>query len=127
MTTTVGTAAVWAPRLAGIGMALFLVPFALASFHGKSVADALPAFLMNLVPALLVAATVAAAWRHPLAGAGGFALFALAYAAMAPARLDWVVAISGPLVLIAALFLLSWRASDNRSAAAVSRKRESLL
>ncbi|HET7697789.1 MAG TPA: hypothetical protein VFK57_18900 [Vicinamibacterales bacterium] len=111
--TDKSSALLWAPRLTGIGMSLFLALFALDAFDGKPLAAALPAFLMHLLPALIVAATVAVAWRYPLAGAAAFAFFALAYAVMVRGRLDWIAVIAGPLAAVAGLFFLSWRVSPH--------------
>ena len=109
MTTTSSALAVWAPRLAGIGLALFFSLFAFERYNGRSFAESLPASLIGLAPALIVLATVAAAWRHPFVGAGGFAVLALAYAAVTRGRLDWVAVIAGPLAVVAVLFFLSAR------------------
>ena len=113
MTKTVATMAAWAPRLAGLGLALFLSLFAFDAFNGKSFADGFPGFLIHLAPALLVAVVLAAAWRFPAFGAVAFAILALSYAVTVRARLDWVAAISGPLVIVAVLFLVSWRHSSH--------------
>ena len=98
MASTGGTATLWAPRVAGIAMSLFLALFALDAFNGKSFARALPEFGAHLAPALLVLGVVALAWRYPLRGAVGFGLLALAYAVIA-----------GPLAVVAVLFFVSWR------------------
>ena len=117
MTKTGSVLVVWAPRLAGIGLALFLSLFAFERFDGRSFTESLPASLIGLAPALIVLATVAAGWRYPFVGAGGFGLLALAYAVMTPGRLDWIAVISGPLAIVAVLFLLSWRSGYRRGAA----------
>ena len=109
MTKTGGALALWAPRVAGMAMAMFLSLFAFERYNGRSFSESLPASLIGLLPALIVAAAVAAGWRYPFIGAGGFALLALAYAAMARDRLDWIAVISGPLVVVAVLFVLSAR------------------
>ena len=98
---------VWAPRLAGVAVTLFLALFALDAFDGRPLAEAIPAFVMHLAPAAIVAAVVAAAWRHPWVGAAGFAALATAYAAWVPQRPDWILVISGPLAVTAVLFGLS--------------------
>ena len=87
---------------------LFLAMFALDAFTGKTFGDGLGDFAIHMTPSLTVLAVAAIAWRYPLAGAAAFALFALAYAVMARARLDWVAVISGPLALVAVLFFVSW-------------------
>ena len=108
MTKAAVAMTLWTPRLAAIALALFLALFALDAFSGKSFGAGLGDFALHLAPSLLVLAVGAVAWRYPLAGAAAFALFALAYAVMARARLDWVAVISGPLALVAVLFFVSW-------------------
>ena len=105
------TVVLWAPRLAGLALALFLSLFALDAFTGTA-SGAGPEFLVHLAPALLVAGTVAVAWRYPFAGAAGFALLAFAYVLIVRGRLDWIVAIAGPLAIVAVLFLVSARMKD---------------
>jgi hypothetical protein len=99
-------------RLAGIGISLFLALFALDAFDGRPLAETLPAFAIHLWPAALCAVVVALGWRRWWAGAVGFAALAAAYAVgingLGPGgRLDWIVAISGPLAVTAMLFLLA--------------------
>lgn len=109
MASTSRTATLWAPRVAGIAMSLFLASFALDAFNGKPLARALPEFGVHLAPALLVIGVVALAWRDPLVGAVGFGLLALAYAVIVRSRLDWIAVIAGPLAVVAVLFFVSWR------------------
>jgi hypothetical protein len=99
----------WTPRLAGAAVSLFVALFALDAFNGQPLTRTLPAVAMHLVPAAIVAAVVVVAWRHPWVGALGFGALAVAYAASVPARLDWIVAISGPLAITAILF--AWSAA----------------
>jgi hypothetical protein len=109
MTKTSAAVVRWMPRIAGIAMTLFLALFALDAFNGRSFVQALPGFLIHLIPAFLVLAVVALAWRVPLVGATAFTLLAIGYAVMVKGRADWIAVISGPLVLVALLFLVSWR------------------
>ena len=51
----------------------------------------------------------ALAWRSPLAGAVAFVGLALTYAITVRWRLGWIAVIAGPLVVVAVLFVLSWR------------------
>lgn len=109
MTGTSAGIVLWAPRVCGLLVAGFIALFALDSFDGRRVIDALPAFGVHLLPSLLILAVVAIAWRTPWFGAIAFAGLAIAYGVMVRWRMDWVAAIAGPLVLVAALFLVSWR------------------
>jgi hypothetical protein len=98
---------IWSPRLVGIAVSLFLALFALDAFDGRPLTEAIPAFLIHLLPAGAAAAVVAVAWRHPWVGAAAFAALAAVYAAMVPSRPDWILIISGPLAVTAGLFAAS--------------------
>jgi hypothetical protein len=97
----------WTPRIAGIGVALFLALFALDAFNDKPILEAIPGFLIHLGPSFLVLAAVAIAWRFPLAGAAAFLGLALLYAVRVHWRLDWIAVIGGPLVVVGVLFAMS--------------------
>ncbi|HEY7567230.1 MAG TPA: hypothetical protein VH762_06640, partial [Gemmatimonadaceae bacterium] len=100
----------WAPRILGIAVSVFLGMFALDAFEAnRPLAPALADFAIHLAPAALVLAIVAASWRRPWIGGVGFVLLAVAYALNGKSRLDWIVAISGPLLAVGVLFLWSWR------------------
>jgi hypothetical protein len=99
----------WTPRILGIGIVLFLSLFALDAFDGRPLFTVLPGFLIHLLPAFLVLAAVALAWRSPLTGAVAFVGLALTYAITVRWRLGWIAVIAGPLVVVAVLLVLSWR------------------
>jgi len=99
----------WSPRILGVGVSLFVGLFALDAFsEGKSFIQALPDFIIHLLPAMLLLAVVAVSWRLPWLGGMLFIACAVAYAAVAYRRLDWIAVISGPLTLVGVLFLASW-------------------
>ena len=94
----------------GTELVLFIGSFALDAFsHGLSFVDALPGFLVHLIPAFVLLALVAVSWRWEWIGGVAFIGLAVVYAVtMATGRLDWMLAISGPLLVVGALFLWSW-------------------
>jgi len=94
----------------GILTSLFIGLFALDAFSGGTpLTAALPEFLIHLIPAIVLLALVVVAFRRPWIGAVGFIGLALVYALSAPmGHPDWIVAISGPLAVVGALFLWSW-------------------
>lgn len=107
----------WAPRIVGLGLALFLSLFALDAFSDpRGVLATIIALLMGLIPALITLAAVAIGWRHQRIAAIIFLVGAVFYAVNALEHPDWIVIITGPLVLEAALFYLSWRQSKHRQA-----------
>ena len=98
----------WGSRIAGIVVAAFLALFAMDAFNERPVVSALPDFAIHLIPSLLVLGAVAVAWRYPWIGAIAFIGLAALYALTARERLDWIVVISTPLLVVGLLFLASW-------------------
>jgi len=110
MTRTSARVLLWSPRILGILMCLFLSLFALDAFsEGQPFSESLSAFAIHLVPALLLLAIVAISWRREWIGGIGSIGLAAAYVAIARGRLDWILVISGPLLVVGACFLWSWR------------------
>ncbi|MBP7149369.1 MAG: hypothetical protein KBD01_17700 [Acidobacteria bacterium] len=102
----------WAPRALAVLFALFLGMFALDVFsEGAGAFDMVVALGVHLVPALLVLIVLALAWRREAIGVAGFVALGAAYVVVAWGRfpLATYVVITGPLLLLALLFALSWR------------------
>ena len=107
---------VWSPRLLGLALAVFLTLFAFDGFQqGKPFGAALAEFVMQLIPPAIVVGIVVLSWQRPWFGGVGFALLAALYAIAAWSRPDWVLAISGPLLMVGGLFLWSWRYATSPS------------
>ncbi len=100
----------WSPRILGILVALYIGLFALDSVGEGSVA-----LLIHLVPALVLFVVVVMAWRWEWVGAMVFLFLALLYAATTLYRIDWILAISGPLLVVGLLFFWSWRHREGLS------------
>ncbi len=104
----------WSPRVLAIAFVLFLGAFALDAFNEFHVFwKCVLAFSIGLLPSAIIAAILAIAWRCDWLGAALFALAGLYYAwswTIPPRHMNWpvVAAISGPLLLIAGLFLINW-------------------
>ena len=111
MGTTTGHLLLWSPRILGILMSMFVGMFALDAFSQREpFLAALPDFVIHLIPALALLAVVAASWRRAWIGGVGFMGLAVLYAiTLARGRIDWMLVISGPLVVVGALFWWSWR------------------
>lgn len=110
MTTTSARLLLWTPRVLGILVCLFLALFALDAFNdAQSLRQAVPDFVVHLAPAVALLAIVAASWRREWIGGIAFVVLALAYATIVTNRQDWILVISGPLLIVGGLFLWSWR------------------
>ena len=122
MTTTSGRLLLWSPRILGILVSLFIGMFALDAFSpGTSFVEALPDFLVHLIPAFVLIALVAMSWRWTWIGGVAFIGLAIFYAlTMSRGRIDWMLVISGPLAIVGALYLWNWfhhsSVKDTRSA-----------
>jgi hypothetical protein len=99
----------WIPRVLGILVSVFLGAFALDAFSaGKPFVNALADFVIHLLPSLVLLAVVAAAWHQPWVGAVAFIALAIAYVGIARNHVEWIVVISGPLLVVGVLYLASW-------------------
>ena len=101
----------WSPRVLGILFAVFLSLFALDVFvEGQGVWQTILALLIHLIPVYLVVIVLLIAWRWEWVGAILFSALAILYVIMVWGKFHWSVylAISGPLFLVAVLFLLNW-------------------
>ena len=104
-----GKAMVWAPRVLAIVVSLFLSVFSLDAFDaGVPLAEAIPDFLMHLIPTAILLGVVALSWRREWIGAFAFTGLAVAYAIPAYAHPVWIATISGPLLVVAALYGWNW-------------------
>ncbi len=109
MATTPSGLLPWIPRVLGLALALFLAVFALDAFSpDKTFVQALPTFVVHLAPAFAVLVLVALSWRWELVGAVTLIGLSFAYAYWSRHHLSWILAVSGPLLIVGLLFLLSW-------------------
>ena len=104
----------WPPRVIGFIFVIFLGLFATDVFgESHGLWQTLAAFLIHLIPAFIVLVVLAIAWRWEWVGALGFMGLALWYAKGTwRHHPDWLLAISGPLVLLAILFFVNWLKHD---------------
>lgn len=102
-------ALLWAPRLLAIAFSLFIAVFALDAFsENTTFVQALPDFLMHLVPTAILLAVVALAWRREWVGAIAFTGLAVVFAIPAHAHPSSIAVISGPLLVVGALYAWTW-------------------
>ena len=101
MRSTGDTVLLWAPRWLGIAVCLFLSVFALDAVGAQE-------FLFHVGPMALLLAIVIFSWKRPWLGGAVFVALAAVYAYAARHRPDWVLCVSGPLLVVGLLFLWSW-------------------
>lgn len=111
MGTTSRRLLLWSARTLGILVSVLTGVFALDAFsQGAPFFEALPEFLVHLIPSAVLLAVVGASWRWQWIGGIVFIGLAVLYAAtMARGHFDWVLVISVPLMVVGSLFLWSWR------------------
>jgi hypothetical protein len=100
----------WAPRIIGIGAALFLAIFALDVFsEGYQLGELLVALFIHLIPSLVIIIVLVIAWRWERFGGGLFIFLGLLYIWLFwnPGRWIAFLVISGPLFISGGLFLLN--------------------
>ncbi len=101
----------WSPRVLCILLAIFVSMFALDVFgENAGLWQTIGALLINLVPAAMVVVVLVVAWRWEWVGAVLFIALAILYVAWGWRRLPLIAyfSISGPAILVGALFLLNW-------------------
>jgi len=104
----------WGPRVLGLAVALYLGMFALDAFTGeKTLGGMVGDFLIHSLPALVILATVLVSWKRFWIGTLVFSGLAIYYALTTLDRMDWVVAISGPLLFVGFLYMLNWWKGKN--------------
>jgi len=104
-----GRLLLWSPRILGVLLCLFLSVFALDAFGGgKGLLEAVPDFVVHMIPAVVLLAVVGLSWRREWIGGIVFVGLAFAYAYMSRRHVTWIAAISGPLLVVGGLFLWSW-------------------
>jgi len=106
----------WAPRVLCILVIAYLSLFALDAFQpGLGFWRSLAAFAIHLIPEAILALVLVLAWRWEWIGAALFGAVGLLYVYWAAGRpiplsvkLNWILAIAGPVLAVAALFLINW-------------------
>ena len=99
----------WAPRILGFTVCLFVSLFALDAFEeGKTLIQAIPDFLLHLIPTAALVGIIFLSWRREWLGGVMFTGFALVYAYSARDHIDWIATIAVPLLVVGALYFVSW-------------------
>ncbi len=101
----------WTPRVLCLLFAVFMSLFALDVFgQGYGFWGTILALLIHLVPTGIVLVVLAVSWRWERVGAILFMALGIWYLLTSWGRLPWsaCAVISGPLLLVGVLFLVSW-------------------
>lgn len=99
----------WIPRILTILFAGFITLFALDVFQeGIGLWDAMGELLVHLIPTFILIALLVMSWKWEWIVGSVFIILGLAYMIMNFDYKQWIMAISGPLLLIGILFLLDW-------------------
>lgn len=102
----------WTPRILGLLFTAFLSLFALdALAEGHGFWQTASALALHLIPAGLVLAALAVAWRREWLGALLFFGLGVGYTFVAWKHPSWILVIAGPAFLVGGLFLLNWLCS----------------
>jgi hypothetical protein len=110
----------WSPRVLSVLFAGFISLFALDVFsEGYGFGETLLALAIHLIPTAVMIVFIVLAWRWAWIGALAFLGMGLWYLLMTGGKEHWMtyVLISGPLFLMAILFLFNWmwRSKLNRT------------
>lgn len=109
---------VWTPRALCLLFAGFVSLFALDVFEGSlGFWQTVVALAVHLIPTALLLVVLAVSWRWEWVGAVVFSALGVLYVLLFWGRFHWsaYALIAGPLLLIGALFLVSWRQRKCRS------------
>jgi hypothetical protein len=101
----------WTPRILCLLFAAFISLFAADVFDGNhGFWPTLLALLMHLIPTGIVLVVLAISWRWEWVGGALFIALGALYLIQFWGRFHWsaYLCISGPLLLVGALFLLNW-------------------
>ncbi len=104
----------WLPRILSLGFVGFISLFALDVFSEYQGVSVVVPLLIHLIPSLILLGLSVIAWKWNLVGVVLFGLVALGYVAMVGwgRPWSWYAFISGPALLVAVLYYLSWKQND---------------
>ncbi len=101
----------WLPRVLAAAYIVFISLFALDSFSGeKAFSREIADFAIHLIPSIILILVLIIAWKWEWIGTLVYLLMALLYIYFSweAGHFSWMLFISGPLFLIAFLFLINW-------------------
>lgn len=99
----------WLPRILTLLLAGFLSLFAIDVFQeGYGFFKTITSLFMHLMPVWVILIVLWISWNRPMIGAIFYPCLGIAYAITAWDRPDWIAAITGPLVLIGAVYAVQF-------------------
>ncbi len=99
----------WIPRILTILFAGFISLFAMDVFQeGRGLWETIGELLVHLIPTFILIALLVMSWKWEWIVGSIFIILGLAYMIMNFDYKQWIIAISGPMLLIGILYLLDW-------------------
>lgn len=106
----------WIPRILTILFAGFISLFALDVFQeGMELWDAIGALLVHLIPTFILIVLLLMSWRWEWIVGSVFIILGLVYMIINFDYKQWIIAISGPMLLIGILYLLDWNKRKSKA------------
>jgi len=106
----------WIPRILTILFAGFISLFALHVFQeGRGPWETIGELLVHLIPTFILIALLVMSWKWEWIVGSVFIILGLAYMIMNFDYKQWIIAISGPMLLIGILYLLDWNKRKSKT------------
>jgi len=106
----------WIPRILTILFAGFISLFAMDVFQeGRGLWETIGELLIHLIPTFILIALLLMSWKWEWIVGSVFIILGLAYMIMNFDYKQWIIAISGPMLLIGILYLLDWNRRNLKS------------
>ncbi|HUN65060.1 MAG TPA: hypothetical protein VMW43_03095 [Bacteroidota bacterium] len=99
----------WLPRILSVLFTCFIGMFALDAFsEGGGFWTMLLGFGVHLIPMFVLALLTVISWKREWIAVVVYTVLAAAYWTNFSAKPLWVLTIAGPMILLAALYLVGW-------------------
>jgi len=106
----------WIPRILTILFAGFISLFALDVFQeGIGLWNAIGELLVHLIPTFILIALLVMSWKWEWIVGSVFIILGVAYMIMNFDHKQWIIAISGPMLLIGIFYLLDWNKRKSKT------------
>jgi len=106
----------WIPRILTILFAGFISLFAMDVFQeGRGLWETIGELFVHLIPTFILIALLVMSWKWEWIVGSVFIILGLTYMIMNFDYKQWIIAISGPMLLIGILYLLDWNRRNLKS------------